>query len=40
MKLYTTSAIHDIEKQFGFRLTKSLGQNVLIYNNLRYTIGE
>lgn len=40
MKLYTTSAIHDIEKQFGFRLTKSLGQNFLIDKNIRDKIVE
>ena len=40
MKLYTTSAIHDIEEQFGFRLSKSLGQNFLIDKNIRDNIVE
>ena len=40
MKLYTTSAIHDIEQQFGFRLSKSLGQNFLIDKNIRDKIVE
>jgi 16S rRNA (adenine1518-N6/adenine1519-N6)-dimethyltransferase len=40
MKLYTTSAIHDIEAQFGFRLSKSLGQNFLIDKNIRDKIVE
>lgn len=40
MKLYTTSAIRDIEQQFGFRLSKSLGQNFLIDKNIRDKIVE
>lgn len=40
MKLYTTSAIHEIEQQFGFRLSKSLGQNFLIDKNIRDKIVE
>jgi 16S rRNA (adenine1518-N6/adenine1519-N6)-dimethyltransferase len=40
MKLYTTSAIHEIEEQFGFRLSKSLGQNFLIDKNIRDKIVE
>jgi 16S rRNA (adenine1518-N6/adenine1519-N6)-dimethyltransferase len=40
MKLYTTSSIHDIEQQFGFRLSKSLGQNFLIDKNIRDKIVE
>lgn len=40
MKLYTASAIRDIEEQFGFRLSKSLGQNFLIDKNIRDQIVE
>lgn len=40
MKLYTASAIRDIEEQFGFRLSKSLGQNFLIDKNIRDKIVE
>lgn len=40
MKLYTASAIRDIEQQFGFRLSKSLGQNFLIDKNIRDKIVE
>lgn len=40
MKLYTTSTIHDIQQQFGFRLSKSLGQNFLVDKNIRDKIVE
>jgi len=40
MKLYTTSTINDIQQQFGFRLSKSLGQNFLVDKNIRDKIVE
>lgn len=40
MKLYTPSGIRELKDQYGFRFSKSLGQNFLVDKNIRDKIVE